>query len=99
MSAEYIDLAILMNPPSLLPAIGYTSYPYTGVEPRLCAKCNPAMPEQFDCYSDPGFVFAPVDIDFFIDYEMKDGEYRKCAADQGLPQKRAFPTSAEYKKS
>lgn len=56
------------------------------------------MPEQFDCYSDPGFVFAPVDIDFFIDYEMKDRERRKSAADQGLPQKRAVPTSAEYKK-
>lgn len=33
----------------------------------LCGTCHP----QFDCALDPGFVFIPIDLDYFFDFELE----------------------------
>jgi hypothetical protein len=59
----------------------------------LCPSCH----SQFDCSIDPGLVLMPVDLHFFIDFEIDDRERRKKAAEEGLPSKRKAPTSEQYK--
>lgn len=43
----------------------------------LCGTCHP----QFDYALDPGFVFIPTDLDYFIDFELEDRQRRRAAAE------------------
>lgn len=53
----------------------------------LCASCH----GQFDNSSDPGFVFFPTDLNFFIDYELCDRQRRQQG---GI---RKTPSASYYK--
>ncbi|KAB8227225.1 HNH endonuclease signature motif containing protein [Aspergillus alliaceus] len=55
----------------------------------LCATCH----TQFDRAHDPGFVFIPTDLQYFIDFELEDRERR--LASNTLP--RQVPTSVMYR--
>ncbi|KAJ5280235.1 hypothetical protein N7478_005607 [Penicillium angulare] len=59
----------------------------------LCGACH----AEFDCAIDPGYVFFPDDLQYFIDYETKDQQRRqRCAAETGQPVERKAPTATEY---
>jgi hypothetical protein len=51
---------------------------------------------QFDRVDDPGFVFIPTDLQYFIDFELKDSEKRALAAREGNILPREVPTSTLY---
>lgn len=59
----------------------------------LCATCY----GEFDLSIDPGYVFFPTDLKFFIDFEMKDRERRPITAGPGHPIPRQVPTAVEYR--
>lgn len=59
----------------------------------LCDPCHFA----FDRTEDPGFVFLPTDLQYFIDYELRDRERRQRAIDNGGHLCRQVPTSEEYR--
>ena len=59
----------------------------------LCPPCH----GQFDCHIDPGLVFIPTDLQYFIDFELNDKERRKRAAEEGNFMKREAPNSDMYK--
>jgi hypothetical protein len=58
-----------------------------------CPSCH----DQFDCTFDPGFIFIPTDLQYFIEFELKDREHRKREAERGVILKREVPTSEMYK--
>ncbi|KAE8388776.1 hypothetical protein BDV23DRAFT_158434 [Aspergillus alliaceus] len=60
----------------------------------LCPTCH----NQFDCALDPGFIFIPTDLPYFIEFELKDRQRRKIQADSGVISKRAVPTPEMYKR-
>ncbi|KAJ5933853.1 hypothetical protein N7454_006182 [Penicillium verhagenii] len=59
----------------------------------LCKSCHC----QFDNTSNPGIVFFPADLTFFIEWEKSDQALRKEAAKNGAPVRRHPPTAADYK--
>lgn len=59
----------------------------------LCKTCH----GQFDCCLDPGFLFIPTSLQFFIDFELNDRQRRKEAADRGENLRRQTPSSEQYK--
>lgn len=59
----------------------------------LCPTCH----AEFDRAHDPGFVFIPADLQYFIDFELKDSEKRKLAAREGNILIRQVPTSIMYR--
>lgn len=59
----------------------------------LCPLCH----ANFDDLNDPGFVFVPSDIAFFITWEEKDfRERQSLLQEEGIRQDRMYPTSAAY---
>lgn len=58
----------------------------------LCPTCH----VEFDLSLDPGYVFFPTDLKFFIEFEIEDRERRRIAAHSGQPIKRRVPTAREY---
>ena len=58
----------------------------------LCSQCH----TKFDMMQDPGWALYPSDLDFFIDYEIRDYELRANEASRGIQRKRSCPTAAEY---
>ncbi|CAG8899459.1 unnamed protein product [Penicillium egyptiacum] len=59
----------------------------------LCPTCH----VEFDRFDDPGFVFIPADLQYFIDFELKDSEKRALAAREGNILPREVPTSTLYR--
>ena len=59
----------------------------------LCTLCRAA----FDCYSDPGWVFFPSDLVYFIQFEEEDFERRVEAGRNGERVPRKCPTATTYK--
>lgn len=59
----------------------------------LCPTCH----QQFDCSWDPGFVFVPTDLPFFIEFEIEDRERRRMAENRGIVVGREVPSSEMYK--
>ncbi|KAJ5773747.1 hypothetical protein N7457_008643 [Penicillium paradoxum] len=63
----------------------------------LCGSCH----IEFDMSLDPGYVFFPTDIQYFIDFERRDRARREqIATDTAVPLlalSRQVPTSADYK--
>ena len=53
----------------------------------LCKQCH----GQFDHAEDPGFVFVPVDLQFFIDFETDNRQKRKLNGGT-----RSVPTTEQY---
>ncbi|KAF3392074.1 hypothetical protein DPV78_010590 [Talaromyces pinophilus] len=51
---------------------------------------------QFDRAQDPGFVFIPTDLQYFIDFEVKDRK-RVSAAREGYSLPREVPANVMYK--
>ncbi|PLB35932.1 uncharacterized protein BDW47DRAFT_57549 [Aspergillus candidus] len=58
----------------------------------LCPTCH----VEFDRSEDPGFIFLPVDIPFFIEFELKDRERRAVAEKDGKILRREVPTNIMY---
>ncbi|KAM5447629.1 hypothetical protein MaudCBS49596_005888 [Microsporum audouinii] len=59
----------------------------------LCPSCH----VQFDLAIDPGYIFFPADLHFFINFELEDRERRRLTAESGFPVKRQVPTAKDYK--
>ncbi|KUM56278.1 hypothetical protein ACN42_g10940 [Penicillium freii] len=63
----------------------------------LCGSCH----TEFDMSLDPGYVFFPTDIQYFIDFERRDRARREqIATDPAVPisaLSRQVPTSADYR--
>jgi hypothetical protein len=59
----------------------------------LCPLCH----AQFDLAIDPGFVFFPSDLEFFINFELADRQRRSEAAREGANIPRQVPTAEQYK--
>ncbi|PYI06724.1 hypothetical protein BO78DRAFT_109942 [Aspergillus sclerotiicarbonarius CBS 121057] len=60
----------------------------------LCAACH----DQFDCVLDPGLIIVPTDLQYFINFELKDRAHRRAQSALGVVCKRSVPTSEMYKK-
>ena len=61
---------------------------------QLCPTCHRA----FNDILNPGFVFAPSDIHYFIDFERRDQRRRKrWARQKGEVPQRLCPTAAQYR--
>ncbi|KAL3463725.1 hypothetical protein BJX64DRAFT_256764 [Aspergillus heterothallicus] len=58
----------------------------------LCPTCH----IEFDRSEDPGFIFLPVDIPFFIEFELRDRERRAVAERDGKIVQREVPTNIMY---
>ncbi|KAJ6017254.1 hypothetical protein N7451_000633 [Penicillium sp. IBT 35674x] len=58
----------------------------------LCKSCH----GQFDSAIDPGYVFFPSDIQYFIDCELADRQQREQALREGIVLERCVPTNLEY---
>ncbi|KAL4944059.1 hypothetical protein BDV06DRAFT_188221 [Aspergillus oleicola] len=58
----------------------------------LCPTCH----TEFDRFDDPGFIFLPVDIPFFIEFELRDREKRVVAERDGRIVRREVPTNIMY---
>ncbi|KAL4798691.1 hypothetical protein BDV19DRAFT_386166 [Aspergillus venezuelensis] len=58
----------------------------------LCPTCH----TEFDRSEDPGFIFLPVDIPFFIEFELQDQERRAVAERDGKIVRREVPTNIMY---
>ena len=54
----------------------------------LCPLCH----ENFDNADDPGFVFFPIDIPFFIKWEIRDKERRIMPTAQGYMEHHSGPS-------
>lgn len=74
---------------------GLLNFPITSIANAipLCPTCH----GQFDCHIDPGFIFVPTDLQFFIDYELSDKERRAREAERGSPVQRQVPDADQYK--
>ncbi|OJJ50078.1 hypothetical protein ASPZODRAFT_128692 [Penicilliopsis zonata CBS 506.65] len=59
----------------------------------LCPNCHC----QFDCGLDPGLVFIPTDLAYFLDFEVKDQERRRQAAALGEVLQRQVPSAETYR--
>ncbi|PKY05542.1 hypothetical protein P168DRAFT_317065 [Aspergillus campestris IBT 28561] len=59
----------------------------------LCSTCQ----YLFERPDDPGFVFIPADLQYFIDFELKDRENRELAARNGEALSRQVPSSDMYR--
>ncbi|PKY06594.1 hypothetical protein P168DRAFT_115733 [Aspergillus campestris IBT 28561] len=59
----------------------------------LCATCH----LEFDRAHDPGFVFFPSDLQYFIDFELRDRERRALAVGEGDIIPREVPSSTSYR--
>ncbi|EDN02656.1 hypothetical protein I7I51_07656 [Histoplasma capsulatum] len=59
----------------------------------LCPLCH----DQFDLATDPGFLFIPTDLQYFIQFELKDRERRRADMEQGVISKREIPTRDMYR--
>jgi hypothetical protein len=59
----------------------------------LCKSCHC----QYDNAYNPGIVFFPADLEFFIEWEKADQARRKEAAQNGAHVRRSPPTAAAYK--
>lgn len=60
----------------------------------LCPSCH----VEFDLAIDPGYIFFPTDLQFFINYELADRKRRHLlSAESGLLVKRQVPTAEDYK--
>jgi hypothetical protein len=59
----------------------------------LCPNCH----TEFGRAHDPGFVFIPVDLEYFIKFEEKDKADRQDPARPGMPRQRHVPTIQEYR--
>lgn len=70
------------------------SYKSTSNAIPLCPTCHSA----YDLAIDPGYVFFPTDLKFFIEFEIEDRERRRIAAEIGQPQsiQRRVPPAIEY---
>ncbi|KAJ5509084.1 hypothetical protein N7527_011227 [Penicillium freii] len=73
-------------------------YEHTHNSIPLCGSCH----TEFDMSLDPGYVFFPADIQYFIDFERQDRARREqAAADTAVhisTFSRQVPTSVDYKK-
>ncbi|KAG5297604.1 hypothetical protein I7I48_06767 [Histoplasma ohiense] len=74
---------------------GLFNFSYKSVENSipLCPSCH----AEFDRFIDPGYVFFPTDISYFIEFELRDRERRRQAAETGSPVQRQVPTASDYK--
>ncbi|KAL2800094.1 hypothetical protein BJX66DRAFT_214287 [Aspergillus keveii] len=60
----------------------------------LCPNCH----TEFGRAHDPGFVFIPVDLEYFFRFEEKDKADRQDPARPGMmPRQRRVPTIQEYR--
>ncbi|KAL3497009.1 hypothetical protein BJX62DRAFT_1139 [Aspergillus germanicus] len=60
----------------------------------LCPNCH----TEFDRAHDPGFVFIPIDLEYFIKFEEKDKANRQDPARPGMmSRQRHVPTIQEYR--
>jgi len=59
----------------------------------LCPTCHC----QFDLAIDPGFIFIPMDLQYFIQFELKDRKRRKLGVEEGIILMRDVPTSEMYR--
>ncbi|OJD17002.1 hypothetical protein AJ78_02891 [Emergomyces pasteurianus Ep9510] len=59
----------------------------------LCPTCH----NQFDLATDPGFFFMPTDLQYFIQFELKDRERRRANMEQGIISTREVPTRDLYR--
>lgn len=59
----------------------------------LCGTCH----RNFDLACDPGFVFLPSDVSFFIHFEEEDYRRRCALAEQGITASRDCPTASMYR--
>ena len=55
----------------------------------LCAQCHTK-------FEDPGWVFYPADLEYFVAYEKNDYEHRVAEASRGIQRNRSCPTATEY---
>ncbi|KAJ5103412.1 hypothetical protein N7532_003941, partial [Penicillium argentinense] len=71
-------------------AMGMINFSLTSPENDIpfCPNCY----VQFDCYQDSGLIIVPVDLQYFINFELKDKAER---LESGRP--RQVPTSAQYR--
>jgi hypothetical protein len=60
----------------------------------LCATCH----QNFDRIDDPGWIFHPTDIKYFIQFECHDRERRASERAAGLEPKRTVPNHETYLK-
>jgi len=59
----------------------------------LCKNCH----TQFDDSSNPGFVFLPSDLQYFIDFEKADYKTREqILHEKGFARRRTCPTAEDY---
>lgn len=58
----------------------------------LCPTCH----VEFDRSEDPGFIFLPVGIPFFIEFELEEREIRAIAERDGNIIRREVPTKTMY---
>ncbi|OJJ50364.1 hypothetical protein ASPZODRAFT_13448 [Penicilliopsis zonata CBS 506.65] len=59
----------------------------------LCRNCH----YKFDEASDPGLVFFPADLDYFIEFELQDRARRQRLRDKGRSPRRRAPTDKDYR--
>ncbi|PGG95230.1 hypothetical protein AJ79_10171 [Helicocarpus griseus UAMH5409] len=59
----------------------------------LCPTCH----NQFDLVTNPGFLFIPTDLQYFIQFELKDRERRRTDREQRIMSKREVPTRDLYR--
>lgn len=73
---------------------GLLGFSLSGIENAisLCPNCHTA----FDSLSDPGFVFVPSQLLFFIEFEISDYERRIRESQQGFQSSRICPSAREY---
>lgn len=58
----------------------------------LCAQCH----TKFDMMQDPGWIFYPADLEYFIAYEKHNYELRVAEASRGIQCNRSCPTATDY---
>ncbi|EGC47023.1 conserved hypothetical protein [Histoplasma capsulatum var. duboisii H88] len=73
--------------------VGNATSATSGNAVPLCPTCH----NQFDLVTDPGFLFIPTDLQYFIKFELKDRERRRADMEQGVISKREIPTRDMYR--
>lgn len=58
----------------------------------LCPTCH----SHFDTMNDPGWFLVPVDLEYFIEYERSDYDFRLQEARRGIRRTRDCPTAEKY---
>jgi hypothetical protein len=58
----------------------------------LCPLCH----INFDAYHDPGLVIVPLDLEFFIKFEVENYIKREELAQLGVTEPRTTPSASEY---